>query len=61
MSISNKVTDDMALDILLALQTKRTDIESTYGLNPRTIDSIFTKLNQEIPFNFKKANRYSLY
>lgn len=61
MSISNKVTNDMALDILLALQTKRKDIEDKYGLNIRTIDSIFTKLNEKIPFNFKKANRYSLY
>ena len=61
MSISNKVTTEMALDILLALQTKRKDIEHKYGLNIRTIDSIFTKLNKQIPFNFKKANRHSLY
>ena len=61
MSISNKVTEEIALDILLSLQTKRVYIERTYGLNNRTIDSIFKKINNHIPFNFKKANRNVLY
>ncbi len=61
MSTSSKVSEKMALDILLNLQTKRIYVERKYNLNPRTIDSIFTKLNNELPFNFKKVKRNSLY
>jgi len=62
MNTSNKMTNDIALDILLALQTKRKYVERRYQLNPRTIDSIFEKINKEgLAFNYKKANRNNLY
>jgi hypothetical protein len=59
--ISNKVSDELAYDILFSLQTKRIYLEKKYGLNPRTIDSIFIKANEFLPFNFKKVNRNNLY
>ncbi len=61
MSSSNKVTDHMARRILLTLQTKSIYLQHHYKLNPRTIDSIFSKINIELPFNRKTANRNILY
>lgn len=58
---SNKVTDEMALDILCALQTKSIYLNTKYGLNVKTIDSIFVKLNDELSFNRKISNRNVLF
>lgn len=51
---SNKVSDRMAKDIMLSIQTKSSYIHKEYGLNVKTIDSIFEKLNNgHLPFNTK--------
>ena len=62
LNTSNKVSQEIAEDIVLTLQTQRNYIERTYKLNVRTIDTIFKKINDEgLPFNYKKANRKNLY
>ena len=58
---SFKVNLEIAEDILLTLQTKRNYIERQYKLNPRTIDSIFEKISDELPFNFRRVKRNVLY
>lgn len=60
-SVSSKMTDKIAKDILLSLQTKSKYLVQTYGLNVKTIDSIFEKLNENLSFNRKLANRNVLF
>ena len=60
-NISRKISYELATSILLTLQTKRSYIERTYNLNVRTIDSIFDKINDQIPFNFKRVGNFVTY
>lgn len=60
-NVSFKIDDQIAKDILLSLQTKSIYLNKTYGLNVKTIDSIFDKLNAELSFIRKIANRNVLF
>ena len=61
-SYSKRITDEIAGDILLTLQTKSIYLQEKYNLNTRTVDKIFDYLNNnDLSFNRKIVNRKLLY
>ena len=60
MSLSTRMTKELATNILLNLQTKASDLIKNKGLNPRTVSSIFEKMTK-LDFNEKKIGREKLY
>lgn len=61
MTTSTRMTEKLARNILLNLQTKNSVLTNEYALNSRTAKKIFEKISEKLDFNEKNIGREKIH